>query len=273
MKPIVPHTPLTKFYGDPADREHYVREIFDETAPWYDWAVRFMSFGSGSWYRREALKRIGLKPGMRLLDVATGTGVVARAAAEVLSERGEQSAERKPGKQHVSGTSYPPPSALCPPNGSAIVGVDASIGMLHSGRTQNAKVQGAAEAIPIRSQSFDALTIGFALRHFADLRGVFEECHRVLRPGGRVLILEITAPESRIPRALLGAYMGRIVPAAMRIRSRNARAAEMLRYYWETTRDCVRPDVILDALRAAGFTDVQRRVELGIFSEYSGTRF
>lgn len=242
MKPIAPHTPLTKFYGDPSDREHYVREIFDETAPWYDWAVRFMSFGSGSWYRREALKRIGLKPGMRLLDIATGTGVVARAAAEVTND------ER------------------------AIVGVDASIGMLHSGNTQNAKVQGTAEAIPIRSQSFDALTIGFALRHFADLGAVFEDCHRVLRPGGRVLILEITAPEKRIPRALLGVYMGRVVPAAMRIRSRSARAAEMLRYYWETTRDCVRPDVILDALRAAGFTDVQRKVELGIFSEYSGTR-
>jgi demethylmenaquinone methyltransferase / 2-methoxy-6-polyprenyl-1,4-benzoquinol methylase len=242
MKPLAPHTPLTKYYGDPSQREHYVREIFDETAPWYDWAIRFMSFGSGAWYRREALKRIGLKPGMRLLDVATGTGVVARAAAEVTKSN------------------------------RAVVGVDASIGMLHSARMQSAKVQGAAESIPIRSQSFDALTIGFALRHFADLRAVFEECHRVLRPGGRVLILEITAPESRIPRALLGAYMGRVVPTALRIRSRSARAAELFRYYWETTRDCVRPEVIMDALRAAGFTDVQRKVELGIFSEYSATR-
>jgi demethylmenaquinone methyltransferase/2-methoxy-6-polyprenyl-1,4-benzoquinol methylase len=122
----------------------------------------------------------------------------------------------------------------------------------------------------VRSNTFDALTIGFALRHFADLRAVFEECHRVLRPGGRVLILEITAPEKRIPRALLGVYMGKIVPAAIRLRSGSARAAELHRYYWETTRDCVRPEVILDTLRAAGFEDVQRRVEMGIFSEYSG---
>lgn len=239
MKPVIPHPPLSKYYGDPQRREEYVREIFDETAPWYDWAVRFMSFGSGSWYRREALKRAGLKPGMRLLDLATGTGVVARAAAEITD---------------------------------AIVGVDASIGMLASGTVQSAKVQGAAEHIPVRSNAFDAVSIGFALRHFADLRGVFEDCHRALRPGGRILILEITAPERRIPRALLGLYMGTIVPAAMRLRSRNARAAEMLRYYWDTTRDCVRPGVILDALRAAGFTDVQRRVEMGIFSEYSGLR-
>jgi demethylmenaquinone methyltransferase/2-methoxy-6-polyprenyl-1,4-benzoquinol methylase len=242
VKPVVPHPPLEKYYGDPGHREEYVRELFDETAPWYDWAVRFMSFGSGSWYRREALKRIGLQPGMRLLDLATGTGVVARAAAEVTKD------ER------------------------AIVGIDASIGMLASGRTHNPKVHGAAEHIPVLSNAFDALTIGFALRHFADLGAVFDECHRALRPGGRILILEITAPERRVPRALLGAYMGTIVPAAMRVRSRSRRAAEMLRYYWETTRDCVRPEVIVDALRAAGFEDVKRNVALGIFSEYSATK-
>ena len=241
MKPVAPHPPLTKFYGDPSHREEFVRDIFDETAPWYDWAIRFMSFGSGSWYRREALKRIGLAPGMKLLDLATGTGVVAHAAMQVLGDA------------------------------RAIAGVDPSIGMLKAGHAEGAKVQGTAETIPIRSQSFDAVTIGFALRHFADLRTVFEECHRVLRPGGRILILEITAPERRIPRALLGAYMGGILPVAIRIRSRSANAAKLFRYYWETTRDCVRPEVILDALTAAGFTDTKRHVELGIFSEYSAT--
>jgi len=239
MNPIPPHPPLPQFY-EPSKREEYVRNIFDETAPWYDWAIRFMSFGSGSWYRREALKRVGVAPGMKVLDLATGTGPVARAAAEVTGDP------------------------------RAVIGVDPSSGMLTSGRTASPKVQGKAEQIPVRSASFDALTVGFALRHFADLRAVFEECHRVLKPGGRILILEITAPESRIPRALLGGYMGTFVPMAMRLRSRNARAAEMLRYYWETTRDCVRPAVILDALGAAGFSEPKRHVELGIFSEYSG---
>lgn len=241
MNPLPPHPPLTKYY-DSARREEYVRDIFDETAPWYDWAIRFMSFGSGSWYRREALKRAGVAPGMQVLDLATGTGPVARAAAEVTG------------------------------NPRCVIGIDPSSGMLTSGRTASPKVQGKAEQIPARSAAFDALTIGFALRHFADLRAVFEECHRVLKPGGRILILEITAPESRIPRALLGAYMGSFVPMAMRLRSRNARAAEMLRYYWETTRDCVRPAVILDALGTAGFTEARRHVELGIFSEYSAKK-
>jgi demethylmenaquinone methyltransferase/2-methoxy-6-polyprenyl-1,4-benzoquinol methylase len=242
MKPLPPHPPLTKYYGDPSQREHYVRDIFDETAPWYDWATRFMSFGSGHWYRREALRRIGLAPGMKLLDLASGTGVVARAAAEVLNDP------------------------------RAIIEMDASLGMLRSAKTSSVKVESAAERIAARDASFDRITIGFALRHFADLSAVFTECHRVLRPGGRLLVLEITAPEGRASRAMLGVYMGAIVPGAIRLRTRSRRAAELFRYYWETTRDCVRPEVIVDALRAAGFRDVQRRIEMKIFSEYSATR-
>ena len=242
MTALPPHPPLREYYGDPRNREEFVRDIFDETAPWYDWAVRFMSFGSGNWYRREAVRRAGIGKGMRLLDLATGTGVVARAAAEVLD------------------------------GPRAIVALDPSIGMLHSARIESPRVEGVAESLPVRDASFDAITIGFALRHFADLRVVFAECFRVLRPGGRLLILEITAPTSAVGRTLLGAYMGGVVPAAIRVRSRSRRAAQLFRYYWETTRDCVRPEVIMDAQRQVGFTDVKRNVELGIFSEYSATK-
>ncbi|HEX2059677.1 MAG TPA: class I SAM-dependent methyltransferase [Thermoanaerobaculia bacterium] len=243
MGPVIPpHPPLTDYYGDPERREEFVRDIFDETAPWYDWSIRFMSFGSGDWYRREALKRAGLERGMRLLDLASGTGVVARAAAELTGEP------------------------------RAIVGMDPSIGMLRSGVTRSPKVQAPAEALPFASQSFDRISIGFALRHFADLGVVFSECHRVLRPGGKLLILEITAPESRLARAFLGAYMGRLAPAVIRVRTGSAKTAQLFRYYWETTRDCVRPEVIMDAMREAGFEEVTRTRSMGIFSEYSATR-
>ncbi len=240
--PLAPHPPLTKYYGDAAHREEYVRDIFDETAPWYDWANKFLSFGSGDWYRHEALRRVGLVPGMKLLDLASGTGPVARAAAQITGDA------------------------------RAIVGMDPSIGMLRSGRTDSAKVQAPAERLPLRTASVDRISIGFAMRHFADLGIVFAECHRVLRPGGRLLIMEITAPGSRLARAFLGFYMGRVVPTVIRLRTGSARAAELYRYYWETTRDCVRPEVILDALRGAGFTEADRNVELGIFSEYVGTK-
>ena len=238
MTHIAPHPPLTKYYDDPSRREEFVRDIFDETAPWYDWATFFLSFGSGNWYRREAVKRIGLVPGMKLLDLASGTGVVARAATEVTGDP------------------------------ASIGGADASIGMLLSGRTRSPKIQSPAESLPFRDASFDRITIGFALRHFADLHVVFSECRRVLRPGGKLLVLEITAPESRIARTMLGAYMGGLVPLAIRIRTRSKRAEQLYRYYWETTRDCVRPEVILDTMRNAGFAKAARNVEMGIFSEY-----
>ena len=240
-EPLRPHPPLIGYYGAPEKREEFVRDIFDETAPWYDWTVRLLSFGSGDWYRREAVRRVGLTPGMKLLDLASGTGVVARAATEVTKDP------------------------------RSIVGMDASFGMLHAGRTSSAKVQGTAESLPVRDAMFDRITIGFALRHFDDLVGVFRECRRVLRPGGKLLILEITAPESRIARSFLGVYMGHVTPAIIRLRTRSARTAQLFRYYWETTRDCVRPEVIMDAMREAGFTDVSRHVEMGIFSEYSGS--
>jgi demethylmenaquinone methyltransferase/2-methoxy-6-polyprenyl-1,4-benzoquinol methylase len=110
------------------------------------------------------------------------------------------------------------------------------------------------------------------MRHFSDLSVVFRECQRVLRPDGKLMILEITAPESRIGRAMLGTYMGVITPALVRLRTGNARATQLFHYYWETTRDCVRPQVILDALKDAGFAETNRNVEMGIFSEYLATK-
>ncbi len=241
---LAPHPPLRQFYGDPARRQSFVRDIFDDTAPFYDRAIGVMSFGSGSRYRRDALVRAGLEPGMRMLDVATGTGVVARAAAEITND------------------------------GDAIIGLDPSFGMLAAGRAKRAfsNVQATSEQLPFAEHSFDLITIGFALRHFADLDRVFAECFRVLRPGGKLLILEITTPESRLARTFLGAYLGAIVPAAVGLVSLSAKTARLMRYYWVTTRDCVRPAAIMQALERAGFADVKRHVEAGIFSEYSGER-
>ena len=244
MTPVAPHPPLAGYYDAPEKREHFVRDLFDDTAPWYDWSVAFLSFGSGGRYRREALQRAGLKKGERLLDVATGTGVVAREARTITGEA------------------------------NGIIGIDPSIGMLLAGRgkARFPLVEGGGEHLPFRDESFDMISIGFAMRHFADLDAVFRDCRRVLRPGGRMLILEITAPESRAARMFLGAYMGGIVPAMATIIARDRKVGRMLAYYWATTRDCVRPEVILDALRGAGFGEVKRHVELGMFSEYSAAR-
>ncbi len=239
---LAPHPPLRDYYDDPTKREGFVRTIFDDTAPWYDQTISFMSFGSGDRYRREAVARNGLQAGMKMLDVASGTGVVARAALEATK------------------------------NDVDVVALDPSIGMLRAGRAPLTRVQAKAESLPMASEQFDFLTIGFALRHFADLRGVFEECRRVLKPGGKLLILELTAPRSAPARAFLGLYLGRVVPFVARVRSGNREAGVLMRYYWDTIRTCVRPEAILQALAEAGFADARRHVELGIFSEYSARR-
>jgi demethylmenaquinone methyltransferase/2-methoxy-6-polyprenyl-1,4-benzoquinol methylase len=75
-----PHATLAAYYGSAEKRRRFVRDLFNSTAPDYDRVERLLAFGSGSWYRRHALRRAGLRPGMRVLDVAMGTGLVAREA-------------------------------------------------------------------------------------------------------------------------------------------------------------------------------------------------
>jgi demethylmenaquinone methyltransferase/2-methoxy-6-polyprenyl-1,4-benzoquinol methylase len=240
---VVPHPPLEEYYGEASKREGFVRTIFDDTAPWYDTVGAIVSFGYGDRYRNEALARAGLQRGMKVLDVATGTGVVARAAATLANERD-------------------------------IVTLDPSLGMLLAGRSKKrlTAVQSVGERLPFPSRTFDLLTVGFAMRHLADLRTAFDEWHRVLKPGGRILIMEITPPRSAIGYGLLSFYMGRFVPFLTRIRTGSEEAATLMRYYWDTIRLCVPPATIVATLADAGFVQVKRHVELGVFSEYGGVK-
>src|ERR1700734_4571097 len=84
-----PHPPLKDYYAREADRGGFVRQLFDRTAADYDRIERAMALGSGSWYRRRALQRAGLKAGMRVLDIGTGTGLTAREAFRLVGPSGE----------------------------------------------------------------------------------------------------------------------------------------------------------------------------------------
>src|SRR5258705_4676008 len=81
--PLSPHRPLSEFYPAPAARQEFINELFDEAAPDYDWVSSMMSFGRDQIYRREAMQRAGLTKEMRLLDVASGTGLMIKAALEL----------------------------------------------------------------------------------------------------------------------------------------------------------------------------------------------
>lgn len=238
---LAPHPPLTQYYADEAERRRWLRGIFDRTALDYDRIERLMSFGTGVRYRREALERAGLAPGMSVLDVGSGTGLTAVAAEGVVggSER--------------------------------VLRIDPSLGMLLSGQSDRA-IAGCAESLPVTSARWDFVSMGFALRHVADLGAAFAEFHRVLRPGGRVCLLEITRPHSAMGRRVLKLYMRRWIPFVASIVGRTGDLPSLMRYYWDSTEASVSPATVVAALRDAGFADAGRNVHMGVFSEYSATK-
>lgn len=241
---MIPHPVLANRYSTSRDRPGYVKQLFDEGAEHYDPIVGWGFFGTGNFYRKDAQRRHGLKPGMKLLDVASGTGLMAVAAREVL------------------GTD------------EAITCVEPSDGMIAVARKKlNANfVQSGGESMPLADNAFDFLTVGYALRHFASLEETFAEFHRVLKPGGKVLVLEATRPESKFGSWLFRLYFGKIYPLFSRLLTRSRKAEEMMVYFWETMDACVRPADVQAAFRSAGFAEVKRKALMGVFSEYTAVK-
>jgi demethylmenaquinone methyltransferase/2-methoxy-6-polyprenyl-1,4-benzoquinol methylase len=234
-----PHPVLSEYYSSAEGKQRFVQCLFDASAGDYDRVDRVLAFGRGSRYRREALRRAGLAPGMRMLDVAVGTGLIAKEAAHIVGDQG------------------------------SVTGVDPSAGMMSSAAVDRlALVRGRAETLPFAAGSFDFLALGYALRHLVDLEKVFLEFRRVLKPGGRLLVLEITRPEGRIATALLRIYLHGIVPFMARLVGRGEYTPTLYRYHWDTIEACVRPDRILATMAAAGFARISNQRRLGIFSEY-----
>lgn len=237
-----PHPVLPAYYADPAERPGFVRDIFDRTAAHYDAINRIFSFGLGDWHRRRGLRDAGLRPGMRVLDLAVGTGAMARQALAI------QGAD------------------------ADVVGLDASPGMLAEARRLLGipLVLGSMECLPIGDNSVDFVSIGYALRHVAGLATLFAEVRRVLAPGGILCLLEISMPRKALHRALAAFYLGRIVPAACRFTIGSADARTLMRYHWDTIRHCVPEEAILGAMADAGLVDARCKAEFGLFRCYTG---
>jgi demethylmenaquinone methyltransferase/2-methoxy-6-polyprenyl-1,4-benzoquinol methylase len=240
-----PHPPLHDYYRVPADRPGYVQALFDRTAGHYDRINALMSLGAGRRYRREMLEEAGLRPGMRVLDIAIGTGLMAREARQLLAGRG------------------------------LVVGLDPSAGMLAQARLAAAAdelVQGRAEALPFPEDSFNLVSVGYALRHVADLELTFRELARVLRPGGSLLLLELTEPKGPVGRAALRLYLARIVPLVSLLATGSGDALTLMRYNWATIAACVPPADILDAMSGAGLAGVRSEVQYGVLRAYIAKR-
>lgn len=242
-----PHSPLTEYYAGVEGKDKFVQEMFNSTASDYDRIETILAFGTGRWYRGQALKRAGLAPGMRILDVGVGTGLVAREAAEIVGDA------------------------------RLVAGIDPCQGMIEEAKVPAGVhlVLGRAEEIPFPDASFDFLSMGYALRHISDLSVAFREFYRVLKPGGRICLLEISAPTSALGRFCLRGYMKMVVPTIAAVVGRQRNTKRLWQYYWDTIEACVPPGRVAETLQGAGFSGVRVYSDLKVmqfFSEYQGIK-
>jgi len=239
-----PHAPLTDYYQTEQDRQAYLRRIFDDTAEDYDRIEGMLAWGTGPRYRRQALIRGGLVAGMKVLDVGVGTGLVAAQACTLVDDP------------------------------ALVTGIDPSPGMLAASKLPEAMVliEGCADSLPFPDNHFEFLSMGYALRHISDLGVAFAEFERVLKPGGRLCLLEITPARNRVGRWLLKSYMRGVIPLLTRFMSRKKETASIWRYYWDSIEACVPPGQVMATLSAVGMVQVNRHVEVGIFSEYQAIK-
>jgi len=156
-----------------------VDAMFDAIAPRYDLLNRLLTLGMDVGWRRRTVRSLRLPTGSVVLDVACGTGDLCRE----LARRGHRP-----------------------------VGVDRSAGMLAAQRSTAPLVRGDALRLSFPDNSVDGIVCGFALRNFASLKPFLTECARVLRPGGRVALLEVAEPENSVLRWGHGLYFGKVVP-------------------------------------------------------------
>ncbi len=230
------------------DKKSYVRRMFDGIAPTYDTLNHMLSFNFDRRWRRLAVKCASDGNPSRLLDVATGTGDLAITLARALP-------------------------------GARVDGIDISEGMLAIGRQKVADIgldgrvslsAGDAESMPFGDGVFDAVTIGFGIRNFADMAAGLSECRRVLKPGGWTVILEFSTPRGRIFGRLYRFYFHRILPAVGRMVSKNSYAYEYLPDSVDNFPDKL---LFLRRMEEAGFVRCSaRRLMRGIAYIYQGTK-
>ncbi len=240
-----PHPQLGDYYSSDGERRSMLGSLFDRNASRYDAITQWLSFGTGRWHRAQALKRAGVGPGTKMLDVACGTGLVTLAAQDLVADRG------------------------------SVIGLDASFGMLSEAKARGCKqlLHGMAEHLPFADNAFDLVTMGYALRHVVDLDIVFAEYFRTLRPGGQVVLMEIARPDSKVTMAIARFYMRTVVPKFAGIGADNQSASTLMRYYWDTIEHCVPMPVITAALTRAGFTDVRVKTWFsGLVKDYVGIK-
>ncbi|TFG59986.1 MAG: methyltransferase domain-containing protein [Nitrospirales bacterium] len=130
-----------------------------------------------------------------------------------------------------------------------------------------------AEHLPFPDGTFDFVLMGYALRHVSDLQHTFNEYWRVLQPGERIVILEISRPNSPVSLQLSRLYLKCVVPGFSYLRTHNPHIRTLMRYFWDTIQFCVSPETILQTLRNSGFVHCREHALVGgLIRDYTGQK-
>jgi demethylmenaquinone methyltransferase/2-methoxy-6-polyprenyl-1,4-benzoquinol methylase len=213
-----------------------VRSMFDAIAPRYDLVNRVMTFRMDVGWRRRTVRDLRLGSGSLVADLACGTGDFCR----------ELEAQ-----------------------GLRPIGFDLSYGMLDNARTGAPLAQADILRLPVPDASLDGVTCGFALRNLVELGGFFQELGRVVRPGGRIALLEVATPPNPVLRWGHGIYFGKVVPMVGGLLSDPG----AYRYLPKSVAYLPSPEVMLTQLADAGFASVDRTLlSTGISQLVTATR-
>jgi demethylmenaquinone methyltransferase/2-methoxy-6-polyprenyl-1,4-benzoquinol methylase len=242
------HDRIVPFKDSELGKKQQIAEMFDKIAFRYDFLNRFLSGGIDVYWRKQAIRELRGLGNVAILDVATGTGDMA-----VLLARGYPQAQ--------------------------ITGVDISEGMLEVGRKKLARLKlnsritlrpGDSEALPFSDDQFDAITVAFGVRNFENLERGLLEMRRVLKPGGKLLVLEFSQPRTPGICQLYKAYMRLIAPRIAGIAAGNREAYQYLN---DSVQAFPEGEQLIRILKECAYTNTRlKRLSLGICSLYTGEK-
>ncbi len=225
-------------------RANYVRDMFGRIARRYDLMNRLMTFGRDRAWRRYVIQQADLPEGGSMLDVAVGTGDIAFEALNRVKDL-------------------------------KVVGTDFSIPMMRVGqqRVNGRRVlwcDADALRLPFPNGRFDAVTSGYLMRNVIDIRRAFEEQHRVLKPGGRVICLDTSPPPDNLLKPFIMLHLKFVIPLLGRLITGDSAAYA---YLPESTQQFKTPDELAAIMREAGLQDVRyRRFMFGTMAVHVGVR-
>jgi len=242
------HDEVMPFQGSEQEKKEQVAEMFNNIAFRYDFLNRFLSGGVDIWWRKKAISQLTALAPKNILDVATGTGDVAILTYQMLHPQ-------------------------------KITGIDISEGMLDLGRKKIEKLglqnhiellSGDSEIIRFNDQSFDAITVAFGVRNFQHLEKGLQEMFRVLKPGGKLVVLEFSKSKTKILSGLFHFYMNVITPAIGKLFAKNRDAYQYLN---NSVQAFPEGETFLNIMHDAGFTQTYlKKLSFGICTIYCGSK-